>query len=445
MPHLGARMTGWVLAFPGAVLQVASNGMVLDSNGRLERALERELVGHSLQSVLDPVSRLKFEQLASRESPPGEDPALWELSLEGRYAVAMHAFYPVRDPDAPGDTVWLVESPRDARLEVLHEEFAAVNSEQASTQRQLSKEKARLGRALDELERELRENEKLSRTLQAQNQEMETQNEELLAMTQELHVGQEQLLQLNHQLERRSRELQLAMSARNRFYASMSHELRTPINAIMGYNDLLLASVYGALSEQQELAVERCQKAAQHLRELVNDVLDISKLEAGKIDLELEPIRIGDVVEDLFVTLRPLADARGSQLKLSIRDVPRTVVSDPRRVRQILLNLLSNAIKFGNGGPIWVHCTRSADGGVSVEVVDSGEGIAADDLPRIFDEFVQLAREENSHSASDVGTGLGLPISRRLAQAIGASLDVSSTPGLGSTFRLTLPPVAGQR
>ncbi|HEX2204464.1 MAG TPA: ATP-binding protein [Longimicrobium sp.] len=438
--RIGPELHPALRAFPGAVLELAGDGTVLESNGRLERELERALAGHRLDAVLDAASRAKLATLLERRADLGDAPSLWELILEGKDTLHPHAFYPVFADDDPAGRLWLVECPRDPRSDLLYEELAAVNSEQASTQRQLAKEKGRLGRALDELERELSENAKLSRALQSQNEEMEAQNEELLAMTEELHAGQEQLMQLNHQLERRTRELQLALSARNRFYAAMSHELRTPINAVMGYNDLLLAGVYGGLTEQQELAVERSQRAAQHLRELVNDVLDLSKLEAGKASLEIERVRVAALAEELAATLRPMAQATGAELRLVPGGGECVVDTDPRRVRQILTNLVSNAIKYGKGSPVWLHCRPSAGGGVEVEVVDGGEGIPPEDLSRIFDEFVQLDRDENGDSTGIEGTGLGLPIARRTARLLGGSIDVSSTVGIGSTFRLTLPP-----
>ncbi|HYH80674.1 MAG TPA: histidine kinase dimerization/phospho-acceptor domain-containing protein, partial [Longimicrobium sp.] len=356
-------------AFPGAVLELAPDGMVLESNGRLEAALERAVAGGRLDDLLDEASRQKLAEMLRRRPAPGEPPITWELILEGRDALVPHSFYPAwSEEDATGDRLWLVESPRDARFDAVHDELAAVNSEQASTQRQLSKEKARLCRALDELERELGENAQLSRTLQSQNEEMEAQNEELLAMTEELHAGQDQLLQLNHQLERRGRELQLALSARNRFYAAMSHELRTPINAVMGYNDLLLASVYGSLNEQQELAIERSQRAAQHLRELVNDVLDISRLEAGRAELKPEPVELSALVEEVFAALKPIAQAMGVEIRLNGAGAAH-VVSDRRLVRQVLENLVSNAIRFGAGAPVFVRVQRARGGGAEVEVV----------------------------------------------------------------------------
>ncbi|HEU4562402.1 MAG TPA: HAMP domain-containing sensor histidine kinase, partial [Longimicrobium sp.] len=423
-------------AFPGAVLELAPDGVVLDSNGVLERALERAVTGKRLDDLVDQASQLKLAEMLRRRPIPGEPPTLWELILEGRDTLSPHTFYPVWSEEADDDRLWLVECPRDPRFGAVHDELAAVNSEQAATQRQLAKEKARLGRALDELERELAENAVMGRQLQAQNEEMEAQNEELLAITEELHSGREQLLALNHQLERRSRELQLALSARNRFYASMSHELRTPINAVMGYNDLLLASVYGSLNEQQELAIERSQRAAHHLRELVNDVLDISKVESGRTAILPEEVELGALVEEVFDTLRPMAGAMGVELRLNTAKSVYTV-SGRQQVRQILEHLVSNAIRFGAGAPVFVRVQAVRGGGAQVEVVDGGPGILPEDQGRIFDEFVQLARDENGDSTGIDGTGLGLPIARRLARLLGGEIDLSSTVGVGSTFRLT--------
>jgi len=226
------------------------------------------------------------------------------------------------------------------------------------------------------------------------------------------------------------------MSARSRFYASMSHELRTPINAILGYSSLLLDNIYGPLTPEQARGIERANKAARHLLELVNDILDLSKIEAGKLELEIQPATFPTLIQDLFVTVRPLADEHGSELALQYAGAePVTVITDPRRVRQILLNLLSNAIKFGEGKPITVTCAPLDGGGVEVSVTDRGIGIPAEDREKIFDEFVQLS-QPNQHQ----GTGLGLPISRRLAKLLSGSLEVESEVGEGSTFRLVLPP-----
>jgi PAS domain S-box-containing protein len=254
--------------------------------------------------------------------------------------------------------------------------------------------------------------------------------------TQALSLAQNaaELRALNSELQERQEELERAMTARNRFYASMSHELRTPINAIIGYNTLLLDGIYGPLNEKQTHGLQRTHKAANHLLELVNDVLDLSKIEAGKIELTLQPVPFPATIEDLFVTVRPLADEHDTPLELQVDGGTKAIISDPRRVRQILLNLFSNAIKFGRGKPILVHVALGASDHIEVAVTDHGEGIEPDDLPRIFDEFVQL-----SNSQQFGGTGLGLPISKRLATLLGGELQVTSERGKGSTFRLKLP------
>ena len=246
----------------------------------------------------------------------------------------------------------------------------------------------------------------------------------------------------NDELQRRQADLERAMTARSRFYASMSHELRTPINAILGYSTLLLENIYGPLAEKQAEGIQRTHKAAKHLLELVNDVLDLSKIEAGKVDLKLQPVLIPELVEDLFVTVRPLADERGSTLSLELEGESKAVTTDPRRVRQILLNLLSNAIKFGQGKPIRVRSIALPGGAHEIQVIDEGVGIAKEDRERIFDEFVQLGR---GAPQLQEGTGLGLPISKRLAELLHGDLIVESTPGKGSNFRLRLPATADLR
>ncbi|HWK90126.1 MAG TPA: PAS domain-containing sensor histidine kinase, partial [Longimicrobium sp.] len=241
--------------------------------------------------------------------------------------------------------------------------------------------------------------------------------------------------------DRAHRELQSTLESRSRFFAAMSHELRTPINAILGYNDLLLAGVYGELGPEQRGGLQRGQTAARHLLELVNDVLDLSKVEAGKMEMEVEEVSVPALIDDLFATISPLAAEHGYDLALESAPCETRLRTDPRRVRQIMLNLLSNAIKFGERRPIRVRCHTPAGGGLVVEVVDQGRGIAAEDQSRIFEEFEQVGGARDNVTGQG-GTGLGLPISRRLARLLGGWLEVESAPGHGSTFRLCLPPHA---
>ena len=258
--------------------------------------------------------------------------------------------------------------------------------------------------------------------------------QQLRDQTLSLAMTSEELRALNEELHARTVDLEYAMGARSRFYASMSHELRTPINAILGYSALLLDEIYGPLNESQVESIERTNKAANHLLELVNDILDLSKIEAGKMELHLEQVPFPDLVSDLFVTVGPFAAQLQTELRLVPPDEPFRIESDARKVRQILLNLLSNAIKFGNGNPVDVVCRREAEGALVVEVIDHGTGIAPEDQTRVFDEFVQLKQSPDVQ-----GTGLGLPISRRLAELLGGSLTVASVLGEGSRFALRLP------
>jgi signal transduction histidine kinase len=266
---------------------------------------------------------------------------------------------------------------------------------------------------------------------ESQKRELELEHRTSLLETEARSAAK--LSQMNDELHRRQVALEQAMGARNRFYASMSHELRTPINAVIGYSTIMLDNIYGPLNAKQKEGLQRTLKAARHLLELVNDVLDLSKIEAGKIELTLQPVLFPSLIEDLFVTVRPLADEYRSTLSLSMEGESFNIVSDPRRVRQILLNLLSNAIKFGEGKPIRVTCGQNENKGVEIEVIDQGVGIAPEDIARIFEEFVQVTESKQP------GTGLGLPISRRLAQLLDGTLTVCSTPAEGSTFRLLLP------
>lgn len=249
-------------------------------------------------------------------------------------------------------------------------------------------------------------------------------------------VVQEQAMELeqtNDELLRQRTDLETALAARSRFYASMNHELRTPINAVIGYTALALEGIYGPLADPLRDALTRSQRAAKHLQELVDDVLDLAKIEAGRIDLLTETVDVAVLAEDVLITVRPAAEANGTAVLLDCRgDVSLPVVTDARRVRQILLNLLGNAVKFGAGRPVSLRC-EAIPGAITISVVDEGPGIPESEQQRIFEEFVQLDPERHR------GTGLGLPISRRLAEMLGGTLTVASVQDQGSTFALTLP------
>jgi signal transduction histidine kinase len=243
----------------------------------------------------------------------------------------------------------------------------------------------------------------------------------------------------SRELERAYEELRWSTEAKERFFASLSHELRTPLNGVLGYHSLLLEGVGGELPARALVYVQNAQRATRSLLVLVNDVLDLAKIEAGKVELAVRSVPVDALLRDALATIRPLA-ARG-EIRLSapdpLPDVPLT--TDPDRVGQILLNLLSNAVKFTEAGEVALS-VEVGSGEIEFRVRDTGPGIDAEDHERIFHEFEQI-----TGSSSRDGTGLGLPISRKLARLLGGELRVESAPGEGSTFVLRLPLRHGAR
>jgi signal transduction histidine kinase len=227
----------------------------------------------------------------------------------------------------------------------------------------------------------------------------------------------------------------LASQAKSDFLAIMSHELRTPLNAILGYADLVLLGVPEPVGEQAHHQVERIRTAAQHLLQLVDEVLSYARLESGKEVVKLEPIELGAVVRETTALVAPLAERKGITLATRTTEEIR-LETDGWKVRQILNNLLSNAVKFtGEGG--WIGVTTSVEGtAASVAVEDTGIGIPDEHLSRIFDPFWQV---EHSSTRRFGGTGLGLGVARELARLLGGDVTVRSRMGAGSTFTLSLP------
>jgi signal transduction histidine kinase/CheY-like chemotaxis protein len=225
-------------------------------------------------------------------------------------------------------------------------------------------------------------------------------------------------------------QLAKASQAKSQFLASVSHELRTPMNAILGFTDALLAGVDGPLNEEQKASLTWVQRGGQDLLALINEILDLSKIEAGKLVITPELFLPADLVESVCAQYRSMAAQKG--LRLSWRDdgMPGEVHLDRQRTRQILVNLVGNALKFTSEGEVEIV----ADGGdhLRLTVRDTGQGIAADQLELIFEDFRQAAGTVG-------GTGLGLAISRRLARLMGGDLAVASEVGRGSTFTVTLP------
>ena len=253
--------------------------------------------------------------------------------------------------------------------------------------------------------------------------------------------------------ERRARaEAEAANEAKSEFLAVMSHELRTPLNAVLGYAELLDLGVVGSLTPEQRQQVGRITASGRHLLRLVNEVLDLAKVEAGRLSVERVPTSVAEVVEAAVVLSQPMAEARGLRLNAPA-DIPRSMqlLGDHDRVLQILANLLSNAVKFTEpGGEVSIEVAEEGaaddrhlhgDGPwIVIRVRDSGIGVTADHLESIFAPFVQA---EAGHTRRSDGTGLGLTISRRLARLMRGDVSVESTAGVGSVFALWLPAASG--
>ena len=262
------------------------------------------------------------------------------------------------------------------------------------------------------------------------------------------HQYAEMLRHTNRELRRQAEimeqvntQLREATKAKDQFLAVMSHELRTPINAVMGYSDLLDLGVKGDLNPDQRGMISRIRDTSRHLLGLINEVLDLAKIGAGRIDLVMAELDVSEVVERAVQQIMPLANSKG--LALRTEDIPRDevlVVADETRLTQIIINLLSNAVKFTAAGSVTI-AAKLVDDKIEIRVRDTGPGIAEDQRERIFEEFYQV---EGGLARASGGTGLGLAIARRFARLMGGEIVVQSEMGKGSEFVVTLPSARAQ-
>ena len=258
-------------------------------------------------------------------------------------------------------------------------------------------------------------------------------------------------------LEQLAAELSRANRAKGEFLANVSHELRTPLAAIVGFVEMLRDGTYGALTPRQAGPVERIETSANHLRELVDDILDLSRLAAARMDVQAEPLALRPFVLDVVSEIEPLVTAKGLALSISVGTTLPRLRTDPTHLRQILVNLVGNAVKFTAAGTVAVRARlletsqSAADRAslpqqlpaahgvwIALSVQDTGVGIAAPDQARIFEEFEQVDAGPRGDSMAR-GTGLGLAISRRLAQLLGGDITLESAVGKGSSFTVWLP------
>ena len=242
-------------------------------------------------------------------------------------------------------------------------------------------------------------------------------------------------VRLFDEIEDKSRQLEIASQHKSQFLANMSHELRTPLNAILGYTELILDNIYGETPDKMREVLDRLHANGKHLLGLINDVLDLSKIEAGELTLDLADYSLKEVVQTVFTAVESLAT--GKKLALTIDVAPNLPRGhgDERRLVQVLLNLVGNAIKFTDKGEVAIKATMS-DGSFTVAVRDTGPGIAPSDQDKIFGEFQQA---DNAATKRKGGTGLGLSIAKRIIGMHGGRIWVESDVGKGSTFAFTIP------
>ena len=241
---------------------------------------------------------------------------------------------------------------------------------------------------------------------------------------------------LFHEIQDKSAQLEAANQHKSEFLANMSHELRTPLNAIIGFSEVMLERMFGELNDKQDDYLKDIHSSGKHLLSLINDILDLSKIEAGRMELDIEDFDIGEALGNTVTLIRERAQQHGIALSIDSAAASGSIRADQRKFKQIMLNLLSNAVKFTpDGGRIAVHAQR-VDDALQVAVTDAGIGIAVADQEAVFQEFRQVG---GNYTNKQEGTGLGLALTRRFVELHGGTLSVVSAPGQGSTFTFTLP------
>jgi signal transduction histidine kinase len=241
---------------------------------------------------------------------------------------------------------------------------------------------------------------------------------------------------LFREIEEKSRQIDAANRHKSEFLANMSHELRTPLNAIIGFSEVLQERLFGELNEKQSEYTDDILTSGRHLLSLINEILDLSKVEAGRMELELGKFDLPVAIENARTFVRERATKHGITLEVTIEECLGEFVGDERKIKQILLNLLSNAVKFtAEGGRIGIAAKKTDDDGVEISVSDTGTGIAPEDQPTIFEEFRQVGGD---YAHKKEGTGLGLTLAKKFVELHGGRIWVTSELGKGSTFSFTL-------
>jgi signal transduction histidine kinase len=268
-------------------------------------------------------------------------------------------------------------------------------------------------------------------------EELQAQNSELVRVLGELTRSRRELEQANRNLQEANEKLRHVDEMKSRFISTIAHEVRTPLNALTGLLMVLTRDKTDPLTPRQQETVGRLEKSVQMLIRLVNDLLDLSRLQARRMQIKLQEFNAAELLDSIVVGLKQTANDKGVELRLAVESDLPVILSDPTKVAQVVTNFASNAIKFTPaGGEVVIKASRDAGGMWCVEVTDTGMGIAEDQIPLIFEEFQQVNISNPHHTG---GTGLGLPISKRLVELLGGRIKVQSEPGAGSTFAAIWP------
>jgi signal transduction histidine kinase/CheY-like chemotaxis protein/CHASE3 domain sensor protein len=443
-PHVHARVGAMYVAEAGAFRLVAGYALPADANGAASRLRPGDgLLGQAAKEArLVHVTHVP-EEFLKVESSLGEARArelvLLPVARDGdvQAVVELGFFQPVEGADL--ELLRTVAEPiavavRSAKDRSQLEELLLETQRQAEELQAQQEELRVSNEELEEQGRILKESQVQLENSQA---ELEQTNAQLEEQAQILETQKDDLARSQMVLEERAQELSRSNRYKSEFLANMSHELRTPLNSSLILAKLLADNRDGNLSEEQVRFAQTIQSAGNDLLALINDILDLSKIESGKIELQPEDVALGPLLDGLLQTLQPLAEQKGLRLSSQLdADVPTSLRTDAQRLGQILKNLLANALKFTDVGSVQLRVARAPGGFVRFDVSDTGIGIGRDQHEAIFEAFRQA---DGSTHRKYGGTGLGLSIARDLARRMGGDITVRSEPGQGSTFSLTSP------
>jgi CheY-like chemotaxis protein/CHASE3 domain sensor protein len=442
--YLGVAVGVVYLSEPPGFVRVATWGWAEGAGGIGEHVGEdrttlAEAAHQRRQIALDPVPPGYLKVSSALGDATAQSVLVSPLQHEGRLAgvIEVGLLRPLQPRDA--ELLAAASSILGASLEAARyrKRLQDVLEETQQLNEELQVQQEELRTANEELEEQSRALKESQAHLESQQAELEQTNVQLSEQAERLEAQRDDLRLAQGALQERAEELQRASRYKSEFLANMSHELRTPLNSSLILSKLLADNPHGNLSEEQVRFAESIHNAGNDLLNLINDILDIAKVEAGKLEIRPETTPIASISAGLQSMFEPLALRKGLQLQVLVApDAPASLFTDRHRLEQVLRNLLANALKFTERGSVALHVSRSATGGIAFEVRDSGIGIDPSQHELIFEAFRQA---DGTSSRRFGGTGLGLSISRDLARLLGGDISVQSASGQGSTFTLSLP------